>query len=268
MDLKIFDVEHGACALLTCDDYTRLMVDCGHNATTAWRPGTYLKNNGISSLEMLAVTNYDEDHVSAIGDLFDNVDVQWLSRNTSVSSGAIRALKTEDGMGAGIQRLTHDIDHVFTGGGMATLPQFQGLVRQVFWNTYPTFDDENNLSMVVHLSCHGKGVMFPGDLERKGWIELLKRADFKAALENTSVLVASHHGRENGCCAEVFEYCNPFYVVISDQGYTFDTQQTIPFYRRHARGGPFRKDPERRVLTTRRDGRIGFTFSPDSWGPY
>lgn len=46
MQLQIFDVEHGACALLTADNGTRLMIDCGHNATTGWRPGSYLLFGG------------------------------------------------------------------------------------------------------------------------------------------------------------------------------------------------------------------------------
>lgn len=57
MQLQIFDVEHGACALLTADNEARLMIDCGHNASTGWKPGSYLKQQGISSLEMLTITN-------------------------------------------------------------------------------------------------------------------------------------------------------------------------------------------------------------------
>lgn len=269
MRLQIFDVEHGACALVTCDDNTRLMIDCGHNGETGWRPGTYLREQGISTIEMLGVTNYDEDHVSGIADLCSEVHVGWLWRNKSVSTATLRDLKSEDGMGSGIERLCHEIDHTFTGDGVATQqPAFAGLVRASFWNSYPTFDDENNLSMVVHLKCHGKGVLFPGDLERAGWLALLKNESFKQALRDTSVLVASHHGRDNGCCEEIFEYCKPYYVVISDKGYMYDTQQTIPFYRSKARGGPFRDNNPRRVLTTRKDGRIGFDFSSDSWHAY
>src|SRR4051812_45725299 len=105
MQLQIFDVEHGACSLLTADNGTRLMIDCGHNATTGWKPGTYLRQQNISILEMLAVTNYDEDHVSAATNLFDNVNVQWLLRNASVSASTLKNLKSEDGMGPGIERL-------------------------------------------------------------------------------------------------------------------------------------------------------------------
>ena len=89
MILQIFDVEHGACALLTADDGTRLMVDCGHNATTGWKPGNYLRQQNVSILEMLAVTNYDEDHVSAASDVFDKIDVRWLWRNRSVSGATL-----------------------------------------------------------------------------------------------------------------------------------------------------------------------------------
>jgi beta-lactamase superfamily II metal-dependent hydrolase len=269
IDLKIFDVEHGACSLLTADNGTRLMIDCGHNGDTGWRPGTYLREHGISQLEMLAITNYDEDHASGSANLFDNVNVQWLWRNKSVSTAVLRSLKSEDGMGGGIDRLVQAIDYTFTGDGSSPQPVFGGVERQVFYNSYPLFDDENNLSMAVFLKCHGTGILFPGDLERPGWLELLKQEDFRVALSNTKVLVASHHGRENGCCKEVFDYCSPYYIVISDKGYMYDTQETIPFYRQFAKGGPFRDaDATRRVLTTRKDGRIGFKFDPVSWVPY
>jgi beta-lactamase superfamily II metal-dependent hydrolase len=272
MQLQIFDVEHGACALLTADNNTRLMLDCGHNASTAWKPGTYLRQNGIGTLEMLAITNYDEDHASGAPDLFDNVDVRWLWRNRSVSGTTLKQLKSDTGMGTGIDRLCYVIDNVFTGAGPSAAspsPQFQGLLqRTCFYNNYPKFDDENNLSMAVFLRCHNVGIMFTGDLEKAGFAELLKDQGFRNALSSTNVYVASHHGRESGCSAEVAALLsNVYYVVISDKGYAHDTQETLPFYRSIAKGGPFRNDT-RRVLTTRRDGRIGFNLHDGSWWPY
>jgi hypothetical protein len=47
-----------------------------------------------------------------------------------------------------------------------------------------------------------------------------------------------------------------------------DSQETVPLYRSIAKGGPFRSDPERRVLTTRNDGRIGFAFTGQGWNAY
>ncbi len=214
MLLQIFDVEHGACSLLTADNNTRLMIDCGHNATTGWRPGTYLIQQGINSLDMLAITNYDEDHASGADDLLDKVYVTWLLRNASVSGATIRLLKRENGIGPGIERIADAIDN------------------------------------------------------EDGFLELMKNDAFKQALRETNIYIASHHGRDNGCCDEIAACLqNVFYVVISDKGYQYDTQKTIPFYSRMAKGGPFGQEPVRKVLTTRCDGRIAFGFSPGSWGP-
>lgn len=268
MKLTIFDVEHGACALLTCDNGAKILIDAGHNSKTGWKPGDYLSGVGTSSLEMLVITNYDEDHVSGIGSLFDNVYVEWLWRNKSVSAPAIRTLKTEDGMGAGIERLVDKIESSFSGGSNSSeLPTFKGLERKAFHNSYPAFDDENNLSFVTYLRCNGVGVMFTGDMEKKGWAELLKRDDVIQALKGTSIFIAPHHGRESGCYEGIFKYCEPYYVVISDKGYMYDTQLTLPFYRKYAKGGPFR-GKDRRVLTTRKDGTIHFQFDEGKWWPY
>lgn len=270
MKLEIFDVEHGACALLTADNNTRMMIDCGHNASTNWKPGSYLLRQGISTLDMLAITNYDEDHASGANDLFDKIDVKWLWRNHSVSGNIINTLKSEDGMGLGIQRLFDEIENTFIGDGTSPAPDFKGLVtRQSFCNFYPTFDDENNLSMAVFLKCHNIGVMFTGDLEKAGFSILLKDEEFRKALGETSVYIAPHHGRESGCSEEVAALLtNVYYVVISDKGYAHETQKTIPFYSNIAKGGPFRSSEKRYVLTTRNDGHISFEFTPTSWGPF
>ncbi len=272
MQLQIFDVEHGACALLTAENGSRFMIDCGHNATTGWRPGTYLKKQGISSLTMLAITNYDEDHVSGAPDLFDNINVEWLVRNKSVSASTIQNLKSEDGMGPGIERLVRVINSQFSGPPSSTpvlLPEFTGLQWQSFHNVYPTFDDENNLSLAVFLKCHGVGVMFTGDLEANGFRRLmLDNAAFRQALIETRVFIAPHHGREGGCCEDALPFLpNVNYVVISDKGYQYDTQQTVPFYTRIAKGGPFGSQGTRYVLTTRNDGEIVFQFGAQGWYP-
>jgi beta-lactamase superfamily II metal-dependent hydrolase len=266
MRLDIFDVEHGACSLLTCDNGSRLMIDCGHNASTTWRPHLQLLADGVDRLDMLAITNYDEDHVSALPELREHIKISQLWRNKSVSPETIRRLKSEDGMGRGIDSLV-DMASVYC-HPVQTQIDFPGVTRRAFHNSYPDFDDENNLSFVVSLELNGNGFLFPGDLECAGWLKLLESKEFQEVVRNTKVLIASHHGRVTGICEEVFdEYgCKPYYVVISDKGYMYDTQETVPYYRSKALGGPFRGET-RHVLTTRKDGHIGFNFSQSGWGP-
>jgi hypothetical protein len=90
---------------------------------------------------------------------------------------------------------------------------------------------------------------------------LLERPDFRARLADVTVMMASHHGRENGYCEEVFNFCRPQAVVISDKPIVHDTQRTVPDYRAVVRddGVIVRTTKKRRhVLTTRRDGWIQF----------
>jgi len=265
MELKIFDVEHGACALVTCDDNARIMLDCGHNATTGWTPGMHLRRIDTNSLKMLVITNYDEDHVSGLPSLRASVAIRHLWRNKTVTPDILKKLKSEDGMGDGIEELV-DMASTYTAAG--GFPQFPGVEYRAFHLNYPEFDDENNLSFVVHLKLNGIGFLFPGDLEKRGWEALLARDErLRAAVTDTRVLIASHHGREDGIYPELFtKYgCKPYWVVISDKEYEYDTQETVPFYATHAKGATFR-GKERKVLTTRNDGEISFWFSDGSWG--
>jgi beta-lactamase superfamily II metal-dependent hydrolase len=263
MHLTIFDVEHGQCALLTLDNGQRLMIDCGHNATTGWRPGDHLAQLGVRRLEYLAVTNYDEDHVSGLQNLLYKVTVQTLLHNPSVSGQQILSLKSDTGVGPGIRALS-SILSTLSPAPEPVLPAGVALSR--FWNVYPHFDDENNLSMVVCLTINGVGFIFPGDLECAGWKKLLAGLPaFREQAKAAHVLVASHHGRDSGICPELFDVygCNPSIVVISDDYHQYDTQQTTAYYGSKCRGiNGFRTETgPRRVLTTRRDGAINFSFN-------
>jgi len=261
VDLRIFNVEHGACALLTSDVGTRLMIDCGHNASTDWTPGKHLRAMGASTLDMLCITNYDEDHVSGFRDLDAQVFVAWLVRNVSVTAADLYRLKSESGLGANIKHLANRFAEFLPTQNPE--PSFPGVTRELYYNRYPDFDDENNLSLVLCLTVNGVRFIFPGDLERAGWLALLRQQPgLRAAVSAADVLVAAHHGRDSGICTEMFDElkCNPSVVVISDDRHQYDTQATTTYYASKCKGITFRGAP-RKVLTTRNDGAIAFRFT-------
>jgi beta-lactamase superfamily II metal-dependent hydrolase len=262
MRLEIFDVEHGQCALLTSNNGERLMLDCGHNTSTNWRPSTHLSNLGVTTLDWLVVTNYDEDHVSDLPNLLRTVNVRLLRRNKTVNGGDLRKLKSEHGCGNGIDALSSMIDR-FTGAA-TNIPSFGGMTLTAFHNHYPSdFDDENNLSLVTILSWPNFKICFPGDMEKAGWKKLLERQDFRDAMSGVHVFVASHHGRESGCCDELFTQTGmkPQIVVISDGDIQYKSQTTVNWYASKAKGVAF-KGSNRNVFTTRRDGKINFEIGP------
>jgi beta-lactamase superfamily II metal-dependent hydrolase len=261
--LEIFDVEHGACALITTNNGKRVMIDCGHNAMTGWKPGTALLTAGVHWLDRLYITNYDEDHVSGYPNLANSLSIGALFRNPSVHPTTIRRLKSEDRMGVGIDRLIWSMENVFTGGAVPAIEDYGDTSFSAYWNQYgflPTsFDDENNLSLVVFVKCGEHKFIFPGDMERAGWLQLLRDTAFVAELRGVNVFTASHHGRENGYCEEVMKLCpNIKAVIISDQKMGYQSQETVDRYRAHAWGFNYNGEI-RRVLTTRRDGYMCFS---------
>lgn len=253
---EIFDVEHGQCSLITSTTGEHMLIDCGHNSTSGWRPSSHLASRGIGWLEELMITNCDEDHASDLVALREKIGIGILSRNPTVSGEDLLHLKSQGCMGRGIAALA-----AMTGGyteAVTQQPYFDGLRTTQFWNRYPDdFIDENNLSLVSILRWPKISICYAGDMEVAGWKRLLQRPDFRAAMSDITILVASHHGRQNGYCAELFAQTglNPEMIVISDSGIQYASQETVALYRKHARGFPH-NGGRRHVLTTRRDGRI------------
>lgn len=266
MHLQIFDVEHGGCALLTCDNGLRMMIDCGHNATTGWYPGDHLLGLGVRHLDMLVVTNYDQDHVSGYPNLADSVSIGHIVRNTSVTPVEIWSLKSEDGIvSAAMGRFIQAIGTDFGPPGAGPALQLPGVGWTVHRNAYPSFDDENNLSLILRLVIGNVSFLFPGDMECAGWRHLLTTdTHFAELVASTTVLMASHHGRANGICPDLFDQfrCNPELVVISDDYRQYASQDTTNYYRSKCRGiANFRGQGQRSVLTTRSDGTLAFEWN-------
>jgi beta-lactamase superfamily II metal-dependent hydrolase len=112
-----------------------------------------------------------------------------------------------------------------------------GIQIQTLHNDYPLFKGTNNLSLLTFLDIGGLSFILPGDLEQPGWIELLKNPYVCTLLGRVNIFVASHHGRESGYCREVFDYCSPSLVVMSDEPIQYDTQKMAGIYGQHATGG-------------------------------
>lgn len=275
MILKIWDVQHGACAMLTHrsnygEEGRLAMIDSGDNSDTGWKPSAYIKHYlNRSALDYLFVTNADLDHISDLNNLWrEGITVLNFYRNRSVSPEALRLIKEASG------ELTEDIERYLDLHAGYVYPvdapfdqSMGGITTKTFYNNYPRFDDTNNLSLAVFFKFGAFKILFPGDMEKDGWLALLEQPAFRAELIDTTVLVASHHGRENGYCAELFNYCHPRVVVMSDKAIVHDTQRMTQTYRQRvieywpngiqvASTGK-----QRHVLTTRRDGWIQFNVN-------
>jgi beta-lactamase superfamily II metal-dependent hydrolase len=268
--LQIFNVDHGACALLTMPSpqgVKRVLIDCGHATDLGgdpWFPGDHLRRIGVGHIDLLICTNYDEDHASGVPSLLqNNVSVGCILGNPTVPPEVIEHLKSEDGMGNGIRLLANSLAGRRGTAEIQTPPTIPGVELRWFYNQWPYWDTENNLSLVAHLNVWNTRFLFPGDLERDGCENMLKLPSFSALMPGIHVLIAAHHGRENGRCPAMFDdyACSPQLVIISDCAKRHQSQETVPYYYRKARGVPnIRGQNTRYVMTTRNDGEIVFRW--------
>jgi beta-lactamase superfamily II metal-dependent hydrolase len=257
MELKIFDVSHGFCAYLVADNGNVMLFDCGHNEQTGFRPSNYLPSHGCTGIEHLIIQNFDQDHVSDLPNVLAKLPVTLFIRNGSFTPKQLTSVKLEAGPLTAAMKVAISMHETYI-HQVIPPPQFPNIAFQTFCNSYPTFTDMNNLSLVSFVNYDDVGIIFPGDLEKAGWIKLLKNTSFRAYLAKTNIFIASHHGRTTGYCVGVFKYCHPEIVIISDKEIVHDTQQQD--YAPHASGLPWKGGPEKRyVLSTRKHGMITFT---------
>jgi beta-lactamase superfamily II metal-dependent hydrolase len=202
---------------VTTDNNKHILIDCGHNSTTGWRPSTHLRNLGIDRIDRLIITNCDSDHASDLPNLRKQVYIASLARNATITEENLRQIKGVN-MSPGIDELASMLG---TYTELVTDNDFGGINLTYYRNRYPDdFTDENNLSLVVILTYGQFGICFPGDMEEDGWLMLAANSDLLDQIESADIFVASHHGRENGCCDLLYDHNNwkPDLTIISDSG--------------------------------------------------
>lgn len=230
--IHIFDVEHGACNVIDTPNNKILMIDCGHNSSTRWRPSSWIVQNRLS-ITNLTIANIDEDHVSDLPNIAKICKPQTLKTNWHLTADWVEKKKKENGgIGSGVAQLIDYMRNVFTCEGITI---DYGLERVRFCHSPSQFDDFNNLSMVNFYFYGGIGIVFPGDLQKEGWEKFLQNSNFRECLKKTHILVASHHGRIDGYCEKIFDYCSPHIVTISDKAIEHETQLHDE-YSEHASG--------------------------------
>jgi beta-lactamase superfamily II metal-dependent hydrolase len=258
MKLTIYDVSHGFCARLVTPLGQNYFFDCGFAADSTPHPIEELQAENVTTVEQLVFTNYDEDHVRGLPELRKAVKIRSIKCNRALSATDLQTLKQE---GGGVtDAMTETIKMLKIYSSPYTAPETGGVKFTYFQNNYADFQDTNNLSVVTLVEYKTLVVLFTGDMEKAGWDKMLQNAAFREALAKVHVFVASHHGRENGYCQDVFIYCKPQIVVISDKEYMYDTQETD--YAKHATGIAMADGTTRRLYTTRNDGTLFIAENP------
>jgi beta-lactamase superfamily II metal-dependent hydrolase len=267
MKIHIFDVGHGASAMVIGPNGKRLLIDCGTRGEPFWSPS--LQFNGEAT-DALLITNLDADHVTNYGYVQELLKVGTVWINNTIDAARLALLKRSGGMSAGVQALYQNLlhrPHIFN-----LSVDFSPMTVTSFRFPYDRFPEKsNNLSLVTFVQYAGFCILFPGDLETEAWEAALASppAGFIELLRAVNLHVGSHHGRKNGCCESLFSLCRPDAFILSDKEKEHDTQETTSWYARRAHGlqriikGPSDPSETRYVFTTRDDNCLTISVEPD-----
>lgn len=216
LNVTMLDVGQGECVGIETREHHVYLVDAG--STSKKKTGQYqiipwLKYIGTRSVEGIFITHWDEDHISAVGEL-----LEW-SKSSRVKIRRIFlpdvALKDEvlETLLQQIEEANVSVEYLSAGEHM-TDGALQISCLHPYAKKMP--EDRNDASLVLRLSQDDFQMLLTGDLEKSGEDWLVEQA--RPATQNPlrcTILDAGHHGASNATGEALLDLAQPGVVLIS-----------------------------------------------------
>jgi competence protein ComEC len=192
------DVGQGQCILLQAEGKT-YMVDCGGNfgSAAADKAAATLLSQGISRLDGIIVTHYDEDHTAGIPLLLSRIRADMIFLPASPDNDGV-ADAIENATDGKLLYVDEDMAVTF---GEAKLTIFGPLSGQI----------GNESSMCVLFQAADCDILITGDRSDFGERMLLREVQ----LPKLEVLVVGHHGSNSSTGDTLLETTKPEIALIS-----------------------------------------------------
>ena len=204
-----------------------------------------LRALGVTHVERLFVQNEDEDHLNGFPDLQSAGMIRGTLTNRNWALD-VREVGRQKRLRNGSTSHAWDAWEEYARGLGKADPHSERRVlgrqndcqAEVYAGQLGTPAETNNSSLVVVLEVRGSRIVLPGDMEEKGWNDLiLCQPRILNAVNNCEAFVAAHHGRKDGYHEGIMRAANPGVVVMSDKSVVHGTQEGMPDkYGRHAQG--------------------------------
>ncbi|RUS48552.1 ComEC/Rec2 family competence protein [Cohnella sp. AR92] len=169
-----------------------------------------LKQRGVRSLDWLALSHLDQDHIGGAAAILDAFPVRRLLINGSVKQDeTVRKLfKLASDKGIPIFAIHEGMSWSWdrTASLQALYP------RQGEDAAIPNVKEQNDRSIVLLLTLYGRTFLLPGDLEAQGEEELLASTESAKAVD---VLKAGHHGSKSSTTEPWLRAWRPQEAIIS-----------------------------------------------------
>lgn len=267
LDIIVWDVQHGSAAYVKTPGGKHIAIDLGTGSygysDKDFSPLCHLRGRyGVHQLDAIIITHPHRDHIDDIH-YFDVLAPKVLM--------APKHLQDSDIFGGNAPESRHIIEKYIeirkkynvdipweSGNNPFSAANNGGVNIRCFIPVTCARSNLNNHSVVAVLEYANHKIIIPGDNENASWSELLSGSDFKKAIQETTLFVAPHHGRESGFSSDLFQCIKPYLTIISDGAYC-DTSATSR-YSEKSRGWNVKKrsggSEKRSCVTTRKDGVV------------
>lgn len=246
-EIHFIDVGQGDCSLVVCDGKA-MLIDGGESSESS-KVYAYLKAHDIDHLDYMVATHAHSDHVGGLSGALN-----YASVGTAFCSVTEYDSKTFSSMAKYLNNQGLEITVPNAGDtfnlGSATV-QILGPQR--------TYDDPNDMSIVLKITYGETAFLFTGDAERIAEADILDAGYDLSA----TVLKVGHHGSDTSTSYPFLREIMPEYAVIQvgkDNSYGHPTEDTLSRLR-DADVKVYRNDLQGTVICTS-DGK-SVTFSTE-----
>ena len=258
LNIKIFDVDHGFCAAVNANDHHRILIDCGYNSRNGFYPTRYFRSISARRLNYLIVPSFIEGSLAGLYDLIQHFpnncfSIDNLLVNPSIDCDSLPELIVRNFRNRNSLSFLSSVCERCS--NVERSIQLGDVKIAFFWNTYPEFLDFNNLSLVTFLSYRDVNIIFPGALMKEGWRALLRNPRFRDHLRQVNFFVTTKHGKVEDYYSNLFSYCNPDLIIISDGDRRSIPTTSVHQYISQIRAA-YTSSGRPRILTTRKAGTI------------
>ena len=277
LDITFWDVQHGNATHIRTPNGKNIVIDLGDGEgtllTTRFSPLLALWSSGVRTINQLIVTHPHRDHLDDIENL-NRFKVETFVRPKWLTELDIRQGNQSRDADKISKYLEFGNDFnapIAPGQDTAVASNWGGASFRLYLDTSLPRNHLNNHSIVTVAEYAGSKALISGDNEAPSWKMLLQQPQFRAELSTVDILLAPHHGREAGFCAELFEAgLRPRLTIISDDQHG-STSVTDKYGNRtrgwlvHLGSG---QTEDRFCVTTRCDGTIQVSFGMNGSAPY